>query len=100
MKQGKCDLFCWLKREDIFSNDSAGDVGSTCASMNRTGKSYAKKGPKVGYNAYKDFHHRETEAHIIASFLKFAGMSSIEGKVTVWQMSYDFVGFCVFLLTK
>ena len=56
-------------------------MGSTCASMNRTGKTNAKKGPKVDYNAYKDFHDRETEAHIVASFMKFAGMSSIEGKV-------------------
>ena len=49
--------------------------------MNRTGKTNAKKGPKVDYNAYKDFHDRETEAHIIASFMKFAGMTSIEGKL-------------------
>ena len=49
--------------------------------MKRTGKTNAKKGPKVDYNAYKDFHDRETEAHIIASFMKFAGMTSIEGKL-------------------
>ena len=33
--------------------------------MNRTGKTNAKKGPKVDFNAYKDFHDREIEAHII-----------------------------------
>lgn len=63
----------------FFSNDSVGDVGSSCASMNRTGKTNAKKGPHVEYNAYKDFHDREIEAHIVASFIKFAGMSSVQG---------------------
>ena len=65
----------------MFLNDeSARDVGSSCASMNRTGKTNAKKGPKVDYNAYKDFHNREIDAHIVASFMKFAGMTSISGK--------------------
>ena len=65
----------------VFLNDeSARDVGSSCASMNRTGKTNAKKGPKVDYNAYKDFHDREIDAHIAASFMKFAGMTSISGK--------------------
>ena len=49
------------------------------ASMNRTGKTNAKKGPKVDFNAYKDFHDREIEAHIIASFMEFAGMKSVQG---------------------
>jgi hypothetical protein len=65
----------------FFNRKSAGDVGTTCASMNRTGKTNAKKGPKADYNAYKDFHDREIEAHVIASFLHFAGMKSIEGKM-------------------
>ena len=52
------------------------------ASMNRTGKTNAKKGPKVDLNAYKDFHDREIEAHIIASFMEFAGMKSVQGDDT------------------
>lgn len=52
------------------------------ASMNRTGKTNAKKGPKVDFNAYKDFHNREIEAHIIASFMEFAGMKSVQGDNT------------------
>ena len=45
--------------------------------MNRTGKSNAKKGPEKDYNAY-----RETEAHIIARWMKFVGMTSMEGDFT------------------
>ncbi|CAH3163452.1 unnamed protein product [Porites lobata] len=65
------------------------------ASMNRTGKTNAKKGPKVDFNAYKDFHDREIEAHIIASFMEFAGMKSVQDKPTKctvpqsWQSKED-----------
>jgi hypothetical protein len=65
----------------FLNKESAPDVGSSCASMNRTGKTNAKKGPKNYYNAYKDFHDREIDSHIIASFMKFAGMKSINGKI-------------------
>ena len=65
----------------FLNNESARDVGSSCASMNRTGKTNGKKGPKTDYNAYKDFHDREIDAHILASFMKFAGMKSISGKL-------------------
>lgn len=64
----------------FLNKESAPDVGSSCASMNRTGKTNAKKGPKNDYNGYKDFYDREIDAHIIASFMKFAGMKSINGK--------------------
>lgn len=55
--------------------------------MNRSGKTNAKQGPMVDYNAYKDFHDREVEAHVLASFMTFAGMNSVEDKIfifTVW----------------
>lgn len=71
-----------MDKKTFFSDDSSGEVGSMCASMNRTGKTNAKKGPKVDFNAYKDFHDRETEAHIIASFMEFAGMKSVQGDDT------------------
>ena len=54
-----------------------------CASMNRTGKSNAKKGPDIDYNAFKDFFERETEAHIICKWMEFAGMDSIEGRLFI-----------------
>ena len=71
-----------MDKKIFFSNDSSREVGSMCASMNRTGKTNAKKGPKVDFNAYKDFHDREIEAHIIASFMEFAGMKSVQGDDT------------------
>ena len=33
----------------------------------------------VDYNAYKDFHDREFEAHVLASFMTFVGMETIKG---------------------
>ena len=63
----------------FFKRESAADVGSMCASMNRSGKTNAKHGPMVDYNAYKDFHDREFEAHVLASFMTFVGMKTMEG---------------------
>lgn len=47
--------------------------------MNRTGKTNAKKGPDKDYNAFRDFHNREVEAKIIASFLTHIGAPNLEG---------------------
>ena len=52
--------------------------------MNRTGKSNAKKGPDKDYNSFKEFMDRETEAHLLARWMKFTGMTSLEGR-----MCYD-----------
>lgn len=49
--------------------------------MNRTGKTNAKKGPAKDYNAFRDFHDREVEAHIIASFLTHIGAPNLEGSL-------------------
>ena len=51
-------------------------LGTACASMNRTGKTNAKKGPDIDYNAFKDFFDRETEAHIISWWMDFVGMET------------------------
>jgi hypothetical protein len=48
--------------------------------MNRTGKTNAKKGTDLDYNAFKDFFVRETEAHVISRWMEFVGMESIESK--------------------
>lgn len=48
--------------------------------MNRTGKTNAKKGPHDEYNAFRDFHEREIEAHILASFMTHIGARSLEGQ--------------------
>ena len=49
--------------------------------MNRTGKTNAKQGPMADYNAYKDFHDREFEAHVLASFMTFSGMKTAGGNL-------------------
>jgi hypothetical protein len=61
-----------------LKDESAGEIGTTRASINRSGKTNAGKGAK-DYNAYKDFHDREIEAHILASFMTFAGMNDFSG---------------------
>ena len=48
--------------------------------MNRTGKTNAKKGPHNEYNAFRDFHDREIEAHILASFMTHIGAPSLKGQ--------------------
>ena len=48
-----------------MNSESSGDIGTSVASMNRTGKVTAKKGPYDEYNAFKEFFDRETETHII-----------------------------------
>lgn len=63
----------------IFKNESSGDIGSSCASTNGSEKTNAKQGPLADYSAYKDFHDREFKAHVVASFLTFAGMKTMEG---------------------
>ena len=63
----------------FFKDSSASEIGTACASMNRTGKSNAKKGPDKDYNAFKDFMDRETEAHILTGWMKFVGMNDMKG---------------------
>lgn len=62
-----------------MSNGSAGEVGTSRASMNRTKKTNASKGVKSHYNEYKEFHKCEVEGHILAAFMQLSGMSKLEG---------------------
>ena len=66
----------------FVNHSSAGEVGSTSASINRKGKTNAAKGIEIHYNEYSEFHARETEAHILASFMEMTGMKDIEGNLT------------------
>lgn len=64
----------------MFVKDkSASEIGTSRASMNRTGKFNAAKGVQTNYNEYKDFHSREVEAHICVSFMEMCGMSQVDG---------------------
>ena len=55
-------------------------MGTSYASMNRAGKTNAKNGPDSGYNSYKEFIDRETEARIITKWMDFTGMVNFEGE--------------------
>ena len=65
----------------FVDNSSVAEVGTSRASMNRTGKSNATKGVHNHYNEYKEFHQREIEGHICASFMVMLGMTKPDGKI-------------------
>ena len=57
------------------------------ATVNRTGKTNAKKGVD-DYNAYREFHDREVEGHLIAAFVVFCGMENMEGMFLYVPLGY------------
>ena len=63
----------------FVKSSSAAEVGASRASMNRTGKATAAKGVHDNYNEYKEYHDREVEAHICASFMLMFGMKKLDG---------------------
>ena len=79
----KESIYLFLKTQleyKIFVNhSSAGEVGTSSASINRTGKTNAAKGAETHFNEYSEFHARETEAHILASFMEMTGMKDTGG---------------------
>ena len=64
----------------FVNHSSAAEIGTTRASINRTGKTNAAKRVENHYNEYSEFHAREIEAHICASFMEMTGMQTINGK--------------------
>jgi hypothetical protein len=65
----------------LFVNHlSVGEVGTSMASINRTGKSNAAKDAHNHHNEYSEFHARETEAHICAAFMEKMKMDKMDGK--------------------
>jgi len=63
----------------FVNHSSAGEIGMTSASINRTGKTNAAKGVESHFNEYSEFHARETEAHILASFMEMTDMKNTGG---------------------
>ena len=63
----------------FYKEESAGELGTTKASINRTRKTNASHGPRKKYNEYKDFHECELEGHICAAFLEMSGMTKVDG---------------------
>ena len=62
-----------------MDDTSAREIGTSRASMNRTGKTRAAQGVQKRYNEYKDFHQREVEGHICASFMEMLNMKKMDG---------------------
>ena len=73
-----CTFLTQIENKIFLKDDSAPEIGTTTATINRTGKTNAKKGVD-DYNAYRDFHDREVEGHILAAFMVFCGMENMEG---------------------
>lgn len=63
----------------FVDHSSSAEIGTSRASINRTGKTNAAKGVENHYNKYSEFHAREIEAHICASFMEMVGMHKISG---------------------
>jgi len=63
---------------------SAGEIGTSVASMHRTGKTNAKKGVQNHYNEYSEFHAREVEAHICAAFMEKMQMTKMDGTCSLF----------------
>lgn len=76
---------------DLFVKDSYSEIGTSKASMNRTGKTNASKGVHNHYNEYKEFSDRETEAHICAAFMQMSGMTSMNGRLHACSYIYLYV---------
>lgn len=66
---------------DLFVKDSYSEIGTSKATMNRTGKKNGTKGVHNFYNEYKEFSDRETEAHICAAFMQMSGMTTVNGRL-------------------
>lgn len=66
---------------DLFVKDSYSEIGTSKATMNRTGKTNAAKGVHNFYNEYKEFSDRETQAHICAAFMQMSGMTTVNGRL-------------------
>lgn len=63
----------------FVNHASAGEIGTTSTSINRTGKTNAAKGVESHFNEYSEIHTRETEAHILASFMEMTDMKNTDG---------------------
>jgi hypothetical protein len=75
-----------LEEKIFVSSASVGEIGTSRASMNRTGKTNATKGVKNFYNEYHDFHQCEIEGHICASFMEMSGMKAMDGTKAIFYL--------------
>ncbi len=73
------NIFIKLEFKMFVNHSSVEERGTTRASINRTGKTNAAKGAENHFNEYSEFHAREIEAHICASFMEMIEMQTING---------------------
>ena len=68
----------------FVNHSSAAEIGTTRASINRTGKTNAANGVENHMNIvnFMPGRSREVEAHICASFMEMTEMKKISGKST------------------
>ncbi|CAB4004389.1 hypothetical protein AC249_AIPGENE16794, partial [Paramuricea clavata] len=67
-----------IEFDRFVKSSSAGELGTTRSSVNRTGKTTAAQGIDKKYNEYKEFNDREVEAHICAAFMEMSDMVTME----------------------
>ena len=77
-----------MSNKIFLKEESASEKGTSFAEMTQTENSNAKKGPTKDFNAFKDFHESETVANILAAWMHFTGMDSIEGKFSLAPLIY------------
>ncbi|KXJ11322.1 hypothetical protein AC249_AIPGENE23166 [Exaiptasia diaphana] len=77
--------FTLYKAENkLFVNhDSLNEIGTSMASMYRTGKKNASKDVHNHYNEYSEFHTREIEGHICAAFMEKMGVTKMDDKPNI-----------------
>lgn len=86
-----------IEKKVFLKDESTAEVGTTSASINRTGKTNAKKGAD-DYNSYKKFHEREIEGHVVASFMVHCGMLSMF-IVFITVLNFNII-FLFYLITE
>lgn len=72
---------------------SVGELGTTIARTSCTGKSNAAKGIENHFNKYREFHLKETEAHVVASFMAMMDMK--KKSQNYFSISQLYINICL-----
>jgi hypothetical protein len=85
-----------MENKLFVNHASAGEIGTSVASMYRTGKKNAVKNVHNNYNEYSEFHAREVEAHICAAFMQKMSMLKMDGKSLCEYREYCTATYLIF----
>ena len=80
----------------FLKEESASEKRTSFAEMTRTENSNAKKGPTKNFNTFKEFHDSETVANILAAWMHFTGLDSIEGNISSVEHHSFMVHACMY----